>query len=774
MIKAFISHSSAQKTFAQELVNKIGRDYCKIDCFDFEPAYKSIDEIFKAIDSCTIFVLLTSKEALASDWVQKEIAKAKDKLTAGQLEQFWPYIIDKSLALDDVPAWMAKDECYNLKYFVSPEMLRKDIEQKIRRLIWRENPKIKALETTIIGRSAEIDTFETKIFSNRGRNLRGVIISGRNGVGKDAFARQCLYKLGKSLEIEPYRITMDVKESIENFIVYLNLYCRLYNKDELENKLDSSPHEKAEIAVELLNEIYDSQTVVFVEDNMACVLPNMELPEWLIDVVNSPNLNKQIGLFIKSGISPHSYVESEVPKLVHIQLLPLKSSDRRKLFYQYANFYDLNNVADADVDFFVNRLLQSPSQILNAVEVCANKGVLAAKGGISHLINSGTTKMRPLLDMFMGDELSKDILIILATFEFISFDILEQIFENQYEAVQMVISKMMVYGILSTFGPSDSFVRLDHFICDYIKRNRIPLPKDLECHVKEVVENSVTTADITEDVSLYLYNIKRNIISGNVKVNSNAFLVPSVVIKSLMDVYNKHNYPLVIKICDSIANDLHSYYKDIHREISYWACLALCRMAKNNQRSCERFWSEVKNIDGADADFLKGFFFRNQGDYEQAEKYYLKTLKKSKMQKAKRELVTVLLCRNRFDDAFSMARENYENDPDNTYHIHAYFRCLVKKHNLGRDDIKVISELMDAVQNSYSLKKEELYVAMEIEYKAYVKKMNVVKMLQFISESIKAYPDSMDIKRAANEYKLRQGIITKDTFEKEQRNMLIN
>ena len=57
MIKAFISHSSAQKEFAQELVNIIGRDYCKIDCFDFEPAYKSIDEIFNAIDSCTIFPL---------------------------------------------------------------------------------------------------------------------------------------------------------------------------------------------------------------------------------------------------------------------------------------------------------------------------------------------------------------------------------------------------------------------------------------------------------------------------------------------------------------------------------------------------------------------------------------------------------------------------------------------------------------------------------------------------------------------------------------------
>ena len=288
MIKAFISHSSAQKDFAQELVNKIGRDYCKIDCFDFEPAYKSIDEIFRAIDSCTIFVLLISREALASEWVQKEIYKAKDKLTTGQLEQFWPYIIDSSLSLEDVPSWMVKEECFNLKYFVSPEMLRKDIEQKIRRLIWRENPKIMARETAIIGRSTENEAFENKRYSNRGRNLRGLIISGRNGVGKDAFARQCLYKLGKPKEIEPYRISLDVKESIENFIIYLNLYCRLYSTLELEIILSSAPKDKAKVAVKLLNKLYDSQTVVFVEDNMACVLPNRDVSEWLIDIIEDP------------------------------------------------------------------------------------------------------------------------------------------------------------------------------------------------------------------------------------------------------------------------------------------------------------------------------------------------------------------------------------------------------------------------------------------------------------------------------------------------------
>ena len=149
-----------------------------------------------------------------------------------------------------------------------------------------------ARETTIIGRSIENEAFEDKRFSNRGRSLRCLVISGRNGVGKDAFAKQCLYKLGKPKEIEPYRISLDVKEGIENFIIYLNLYCRVYSKTELENILSSAPKEKANIAVKLLNKLYDYQTIVFVEDNMACVLPNREVSEWLVDVIENPELNK--------------------------------------------------------------------------------------------------------------------------------------------------------------------------------------------------------------------------------------------------------------------------------------------------------------------------------------------------------------------------------------------------------------------------------------------------------------------------------------------------
>lgn len=47
-------------------------------------------------------------------------------------------------------------------------------------------------------------------------------------------------------------------------------------------------------------------------------------------------------------------------------------------------------------------------------------------------------------------------------------------------------------------------------------------------------------------------------------------------------------------------------------------------------------------------------------------------------------------------------------------------------------------------------------------------------MLQLISDYLHIYGDSMDVRRASNEYKLRQGIISKDTFEQEENKLLID
>lgn len=88
MIKAFISHSSEQKQFVLDLVETLGRDYCIVDCYNFNSAYKTINEIYDKIEQSTVFVLLLSKAALDSEWVNEEIRYAKEKLEPRSLDRF--------------------------------------------------------------------------------------------------------------------------------------------------------------------------------------------------------------------------------------------------------------------------------------------------------------------------------------------------------------------------------------------------------------------------------------------------------------------------------------------------------------------------------------------------------------------------------------------------------------------------------------------------------------------------------------------------------------
>ena len=206
--------------------------------------------------------------------MKKEIDAAIGKFNPSQLERFWPYIIDTSLSLEECPEWIRSKESFNLHKYPSPELLRLDIEQKFRRIIWRDNPDIKARETELIGRQGELGQFEQIRYSMNGQELRALIISGRPGVGKEAFARQCLFKQGRSQEMEPCCISLDVKNGLEDFLIQINLIIRHFDDTQLKAVLSSSYQCKIDTAVILLNEIFDMRQVLFVDDNMACVLPD--------------------------------------------------------------------------------------------------------------------------------------------------------------------------------------------------------------------------------------------------------------------------------------------------------------------------------------------------------------------------------------------------------------------------------------------------------------------------------------------------------------------
>lgn len=755
MIKAFISHSSAQKEYVRELVDSLGRDYCIVDCYNFAPAYKTMDEIFRKIEQSTVFVLLISKESLDSDWVKDEIRFARQHLSPDKLDRFWPYIIDETLSVEDCPEWMRKDECFNLKKFRSHKMLARDIEQKFRGIIWSLDPKRKMLDTLMIGRNSDIEHFEDIYQSARGLKLKALVVSGRDGVGKDMFILKCMDKIGYKAETVPYKISLGSKEGIENFIIQLNLITKTYNESQLIDILKGSPNDKIDKAASLLNELLDSQSVLSITDDMACVLPNRILADWLVALVEEEKMNNQLGLFIKSRKILNSFAEADHPYFGHINLQPLDSKDRYKLFYNLMRIYNLSNVSEEDVKWFVDKLLLSPSQLVKAVEALSRNSVALVKKDIQTLVAWGDSQIKPMLSSFFGDEESKHLLIILSKMDFVSYDIMEQFFGERIVEVMEKLYEMMSFGIVSNFGDKEQFFRLDHYMSDYINRCRINLPKDLETLLNEVLEGKIrSSSDITEDVSVYLYERKQQIISGKGKPED--FLVPSVVVTSVIEIYNQQHYEQVISLCDMVLNDVHNYFQDQERELRYWLCLALARLKK------ERFYDEVKYFKDIDYFFLRGFYHRNAMQYHDAERWLSKALDKSpNLQRAKRELVTALLAQNKFDKALELAKENYEKSPENSYQIHGYFRCLVRKNPLHREDKITMEELLLAMEENLSDKHEELYAAMNIEYRDFVCHTKATEMIDIINEAKTRFPNSINVKRASQPFLLRQSIISK-------------
>ena len=82
------------------------------------------------------------------------------------------------------------------------------------------------------------------------------------------------------------------------------------------------------------------------------------------------------------------------------------------------------------------------------------------------------------------------------------------------------------------------------------------LPNDLQYCIDEVLEDYLTEdTDMETDLSVYLINAKTRILKG--KATNRDYLIPSVVVKSIVDLYNRQENQQVI-YC--LIGSVHKYY----------------------------------------------------------------------------------------------------------------------------------------------------------------------------------------------------------------------
>jgi tetratricopeptide (TPR) repeat protein len=285
---------------------------------------------------------------------------------------------------------------------------------------------------------------------------------------------------------------------------------------------------------------------------------------------------------------------------------------------------------------------------------------------------------------------------------------------------------------------------------------------------KYISETNYDEEILEKDISSYLFTLKEAIKIGEDVPEQK--LLPSHYVNAMRELYNyERRYSVVVNLADRVLINEACLDRKIIKEIRYWLCLSLARLRDR------RVLEEVQKIDGADHDFLLGFYYRIVGRYDEAIERFNKVLERvPTFHRAKRELVQVYLNTEQYLDALDLARESYHADKNNLYYLQSYFRCLIK---IDPEKYKNdLHDLLEALEKSNHEKAKEMYMSAKTQYIAVVEN-NFLKALNCANDTISAfqtniypYLNKLDIiLRFENYEKLKEAINEIETnFEKDR------
>lgn len=740
-MRAFLSHSSKDKGhYVGKVANIIGKDRIAYDELTFEEGLKPIDEINRMLDASNLFVVFLSENSISSDWVKYELFQANEHLReGGKLKQIFPIIIDNRIKHDDkrIPEWLREN---NLQLIVSPCKAASRIIQRLRELSYKEHPLLEELNKIFVGRNEIINKIEMRINDFEQNVPFAIFASGIQNVGRK---KAMYHSLIKADLIKPsYRlpiIELNAHESIEDLILKID-DLGMTNPISKIGLLSLTVEEKVNILESQLMQLKDENQRIFVEDNGCIVSHNRELAEWFKTLYNNMKDINYIVLGISTINRIYESFTFQLENILFVHIPELSKTERGALFYKYLQFENLN-LQPTDIRYFVDLLSGFPEQAYFAVRLIKELGLFRAKSQTNLIIEYNTERVVKLINEYENNRKAMDILALLTEYNPIGFntffDIVGATDENN-----SILEGLFAKGICESIGVNKEYIRLNDIVYDYLIRMGLRLPdrykQKLVYNLNEFIK-SQSYEDYFTDIFEYQYLIKKAIIENKIDEVKD-LLIPSHYLQSMKELYDVHkNYDDVIQLAYRILENDNFIDQRIKNEIRYYLCMSL---ARNKDK---KFWQEVSEIQGAENDFLMGFYYRQVGNTEKAIERYKKALEKRKpFARAQRDLVQVYLNIEDYETAYRLAKENYERDKkSNPFHIHAYFICLIKGANIKNKN-ETLTKLVRELQLNKHENAKEFYYSCKAQYEAYVNN-NEEDSIECINRALNEFPNNYRI-----------------------------
>lgn len=717
MSRVFLSHSSADKEWYVNIVyNKLakvlGEDNIVIDNVTFEEGRKTIEEIYYQLGTTDLFVIFLSDKALASSWVQDELTKVEQILEAKKRYQICPIIIDKKVQYDDcrIPVWMKNE--YNIQRIGSQIKASNVIRQRMIEIAYEKHPKLKERNQIFVGRNEFLKDFEQRMDDFDIGTPVVVVASGLEGVGRRTFLQKSLFKSNIVKDTYPFsNIVLKEDESIEDCIL------RLYDLGLLEKgMLDitelsiKTVEEKERILADLICELQSTKEIILIIDNGCIVGHEGEMAEWFRHAIQDESVKDKITLLLACKF--RYFVKNyRTDRIFNVAIPELDVKERNGLLKRYLELeeieLEINQIKE------ISELLSGfPDQVFFAVTMIKTYGWRYFQNHTTDVVDFNSKKAVMMLQNFRDNSEKMEFLALLGSFDYIGISYVLSIVGEDKKYLSF-IEEFYSNGICEYVGVLKEYIRVNDTIKDYLQRSEYKVSKEHMDSLKNNVRNFVANIEDEDyDMPQLLYNLKVALLEG-LDIDDK-YIVPSIYLKTMNDLYFAGKNKEVVDFADKALLSASFMDDRIIFEIRYLLCSALAKLRN------QRFLTEVQKIDGADHDFLFGFYYRQIGRFDKALERINNSLKKrANFSKAKREKVQAYIGMQDYDSALELARINYENYKDNPYHIQAYFSCIIKSDN-QTDKKEVLQELINNIENIGTSLAKEMALRFKAQYVAFI------------------------------------------------------
>jgi tetratricopeptide (TPR) repeat protein len=684
-MRAFLSHSSEDKSFVTLVANQLGRQFCVYDTFEFRTGDDFRKAIRTALEKSAIFVLFASQKALESAWVKFEENEAELLSIKGSIMRPLVFLMNDGTTHQDLPEWLKRSRVRTAN---SPKAVAREVIFHLQDLM-REKQ-----QPMFVGRHKELSMAEEKLLTYDDIGPRRMFIMfGLSGIGRRTLVRKIsenFLSLQKTVEIR-IQEGDEVKDIAIKLAEQAEVYTDIESLKALVSEIEKSSSVEAlqRICADIKIHIVNGELPLFV-DNGGLVDNDGNLAAHIVQIVDQLYDQEDAYLAMISTRKPYYEPDQHKarPLIPIIRVEPLSLAEVSRLIGKIAT-YNKISINSAQIDEIAEYIRGYPPAAHYAVELIREYGIDVILSNKHPLVEFRASHFISYISQ--SDLLCDERCILLSVLCYYSplpLSVLGKVIKEDAEDMQKHLTYLIDTAIV--IPDKNGHYRLSDPIVDSVQRvidkRIVPHPEvasALKDYLKEVGDDTGLL-----ELSRNLFKARR--FSGEEGVHESEINLISDLISLTIEFYHSRDYENAVKMGKMSLNQ---------RPESIEAKTFLVRALAQLERY-EEAESYIKTLRDAgylrDAYFLTGFIERQKEHIGLAIEAYEKAIQQGRRGLAvHRELANCYFQMKDLDKAKKHIDIAQRLEPDNKFIVDLQIIIAIshRDETSARDKLRILKEI---------------------------------------------------------------------------------